>query len=65
VSLPAALVLGGTLALAAPDFEALQMQVYDPPKPAPAFALQDLTGKTVQLSDLRGKVVLAFFWATW
>ena len=26
-SLPAALVLGGTLALAAPDFEALQMQV--------------------------------------
>lgn len=34
-------------------------------KPAPDFALQDLHGKTVRLSDLRGKAVLLNFWATW
>lgn len=34
-------------------------------KPAPDFALQDLHGKTVRLSELRGKAVLLNFWATW
>ncbi len=29
------------------------------------FALKDLTGKTWTFSDLRGKVVLVNFWATW
>lgn len=29
------------------------------------FALPDLSGKTVRLSDYRGKVVLLNFWATW
>lgn len=29
------------------------------------FALQDLDGKTVKLSELRGKAVLIDFWATW
>lgn len=33
--------------------------------PAPDFALQDLDGRTVRLSDLRGKAVLINFWATW
>jgi len=32
---------------------------------APAFALPDLEGKTVRTSDLKGKVVLLNFWATW
>ena len=47
------------------DFGALGVQSYDPAKPAPAFALPDLTGKTVRLVDFRGKVVLLYFWATW
>ncbi len=33
--------------------------------PAPDFELERLDGGTVRLSDLRGKVVLLNFWATW
>lgn len=32
---------------------------------APNFQLRDLNGRLVALSDLRGKVVLLNFWATW
>jgi cytochrome c biogenesis protein CcmG/thiol:disulfide interchange protein DsbE len=34
-------------------------------KPAPEFALKDIDGKVVRLSDYKGKVVLLDFWATW
>jgi peroxiredoxin len=32
---------------------------------APDVSLKDVNGKTVTLSDFRGKVVLLNFWATW
>ena len=32
---------------------------------APNFTLRDLTGNAMSLSQLRGKVVLLNFWATW
>lgn len=50
---------------AAPDFAAIQVQPFDAPKTAPAFALPDLSGRSVRLEDLRGKVVMLVFWATW
>lgn len=34
-------------------------------KPAPTFALKDLDGNTISLADLKGKVVVVDFWATW
>ncbi|MGQ0506557.1 MAG: TlpA family protein disulfide reductase [Myxococcaceae bacterium] len=34
-------------------------------KPAPDFTAQKLGGGTLSLSELRGKVVLLDFWATW
>jgi thiol-disulfide isomerase/thioredoxin len=32
---------------------------------APQFALKDISGNTVSLQDLKGKVVVVDFWATW
>lgn len=32
---------------------------------APAFTLKDVNGKSVSLSDLKGKLVLVEFWASW
>jgi len=34
-------------------------------EPAPGFALKDLNGREISLADLKGKVVLLNFWATW
>jgi peroxiredoxin len=48
--------------------EAVGMTIAGRPQigtPAPEFQLTDMQGRTVALSDLRGKVVLLNFWATW
>ena len=50
---------------AAHDFQGLQAEPYQPRKPAPTFTLPSLDGRSVRLDELRGKVVLVFFWATW
>lgn len=39
-----------------------QIQIADK---APDFTLEDLEGNTTSLSELRGKVVVLDFWATW
>jgi len=36
-----------------------------PNTPAPAFSLKDLGGKSIDLADLKGKIVVLNFWATW
>ncbi|HEX3179502.1 MAG TPA: redoxin domain-containing protein [Methylomirabilota bacterium] len=61
----AVLLMAAAPALAAPDFASLDIQQYDPPRPAPAFSLPDLNGRNATLAELRGKVVMLFFWATW
>ena len=65
LALAVALVAVTAAGAAGPDFSAVGLQAYQPLKPAPAFALPDLDGKTTRLEDFRGKVLLLFFWATW
>ena len=35
------------------------------PMPMPDFSLPDVGGNTVSSADLRGKVIVMRFWATW
>jgi len=65
VALIAAPLLVTPALAAGPDFVGMQVQAYDSPKPAPGFTLPDLAGKGVRLEDLKGKVALLVFWATW
>lgn len=49
----------------APDFASVGAQAYEAPRPAPVLALPGLDGQPRSLAELRGKVVLVVFWATW
>jgi len=62
--LAVALLASGAVA-AGPDFDKMGAQAYAPSRPAPAFTLPDLDGRPHTLNELRGKVVMLYFWATW
>jgi thiol-disulfide isomerase/thioredoxin len=45
--------------------EAFTVQLYENPEPVEAFTVTTLDGRTLTSADLKGKVVLMNFWATW
>lgn len=47
------------------SFKKLRLQKPTSRIVAPDFTLEDLSGKTISLESLRGKVVFLNFWATW
>ncbi|MBZ5585241.1 MAG: TlpA family protein disulfide reductase [Acidobacteriia bacterium] len=55
---------GAATAVGQPGVRAI-VQPASERKAAPQLALKDSTGKTISLTDYRGKVVLLDFWATW
>ncbi len=65
VAVALTILVRAAAAAAAPDLAGIGAQPYQPPRPAPAFTLPDLDGRATRLEDLRGKVVLLYFWATW
>ena len=74
MSRPAALALLVALGWAAvasaqpaapPSWAKMDVQAYEAPRPAPAFALPALDGGIVRLEEQRGRALLLFFWATW
>ena len=62
-----ALLLALLLALAGPVPAPAQRREHNPREPVAAldFTGKTLAGQTLRLSELRGKVVLLNFWATW
>ena len=70
-----AVLVGALLAPAAPldagDDETQRLlkalRVDTPARPtlAPEFSLPDLSGATIRLADLKGRIVMLYFWATW
>jgi peroxiredoxin len=48
-----------------PSCDSFGVQIFQQKKEAPAFTLNCLVGKPINLSDYKGKPVLVTFWATW
>jgi cytochrome oxidase Cu insertion factor (SCO1/SenC/PrrC family) len=67
VALALCYILPGTVAEAAQpdDMRAMGIVPFNGDIEAPNFMLPTPDGKTVQLRDFKGKVVLLNFWATW
>ena len=62
------MLVGGSLYLGSASSSRLSYEpvnVAEIGDPAPGFQLEDTAGNKVSLADLRGKVVLVNFWATW
>jgi peroxiredoxin len=57
--------LAGACALAFLCCVSTKGHALDKGQAAPEIGLADLTGKPVKLSELRGKIVLVDFWASW
>lgn len=64
----AGLILVGIILLSLPygcNKESTQIEHLLVGKPAPDFSLKDTEGKTVQLKDFAGKIIVLNFFATW
>jgi thiol-disulfide isomerase/thioredoxin len=55
----------GKTASEAVDAGGRSIQLLEEPMDLPPFTVTDLDGKTMSSADLKGKVVLVNFWATW
>lgn len=65
-ALAACCVFGSASAVHAADLPPLSRSLAkQAPKPAPALKLKDLDGAAHDLAQLKGRVVLINFWATW
>lgn len=58
-------VFWGTVEAAEDPMAAARVLKVKPGTPAPDFTLRDMQGRTIQLADFRGKIVLLNFWTTW
>lgn len=58
------ILMAGTAFLPAPTVEGNSTGAA-PGEKAPNFALEDLHGNTIKLSDYRGKKVIVLFWTDW
>ena len=57
------LLLGASLLLSSTSFA--NLQPVNPPQAIPAFKVATLAGKTANDADLKNKVTIIRFWASW